>query len=198
VLHRSADKNLVVCDGLFKSPLLSKPIKAKSLLLLQTSFYQESDGTIYATHRADLFVSFPSQTVEAVAKVLSPITVSLTDRTFTEISLFLKMMSMAMARRPDWVEETAAKMDSVSDLRRQQLLSLTAQVYSAAQKQALANAQAAHEKELQAAGGKPAEETSKVKSADAEKEIPLPPAELAEPAKRATPPVAAGERTPRR
>lgn len=138
VLHRSADKNLILCDGLFKSPLLSKPIKARSLLLLQTSFFREASGAVYATHRADMFVSFPSQTVEAVAKVLSPLTVSLTDRTFTEISLFLKMMSMAMARRPDWVEQTVNKMDSVPDLRRQQVLLLTAHVYTTAQKQALA------------------------------------------------------------
>jgi hypothetical protein len=95
---------------------------------------------VYVTHRADLFVSFPSQTVEAIAKVLSPITVVMTDRTFSEISLFLRMMSLAMQRRPDWVEQIVNKMEGVPELRKTQLLALTAQVYNASQKRALANA----------------------------------------------------------
>lgn len=160
VLHRSVDKNLILCDGLFKSPLLTKPIKARSILLLQTSFFREASGAVYATHRADMFVSFPSQTVEAVAKVLSPLTVSLTDRTFTEISLFLKMMSMAMARRPDWVEQTVSKMDSVPDLRRQQVLMLTAHVYTAAQKQALAEIENSVEGDEKKAGAPSAQARS--------------------------------------
>src|SRR6185369_3641937 len=128
VLHRGVEKYLVLCEGLYRSPLSSKPIKAKSLLMLQTSFIKEADGIVYATHRADLFVSFPSQTVEAVSKILSPLTVMMTDRTFCEVSLFLKMMSLAMSRRPDWVEQTVNKMDGVPELRRHQVLVLTAQV----------------------------------------------------------------------
>ena len=140
VLHRGADKSLVLCEGLYKSPLMSKAIQAKSLLMLHTSFIKEADGTIYATHRADLFVSFPSQTIEAATKVLSPLTTSMTDRSFSEISLFLKMMSLAMARRPDWVEHIVNKMDGVPEVRRNQMLLLTAQVYTSSQKRKFANA----------------------------------------------------------
>lgn len=137
VLHEGADKHLVACDGLYKSPLLSKPIEAKSLLLLQTSFSKDADGVVYVTHRADLFVSFPSQTIDVVSKIFSPLTVSMTDRTFSEVSLFLKMMSLAMARRPDWVEQIAEKMEGVAEVRRDQVLELNAQVHSAAQKRSI-------------------------------------------------------------
>jgi hypothetical protein len=61
----------------------------------------------------------------------------MTDRTFTEVSLFLKMMSLAMARRPDWVEQVAANMDGVADIRKDQVLELNAQVHSAARKRAI-------------------------------------------------------------
>lgn len=134
VLHEATDKHIVVCEGLYKSPLLSKPIEAKSLLMLQASFSRDADGVIYVTHKADLFVSFPSQTVDVVSKIISPLTISMTDRTFSEVSLFLKMMSLAMARRPDWVEQIAGKMDGVADIRRDQVLELNAQVHLAAQK----------------------------------------------------------------
>jgi hypothetical protein len=137
VLHAGVEKNLVTCDGLYKSPMFKTPIAAQSLLLLQTSFFREADGTVYVTHRADLFVSFPSQTVDVVSKIFSPLAVSMTDRTFTEVSLFLKMMSMAMARRPDWVEQIATKMEGVPEVRKTQVMELTTQIYSAAQKRAV-------------------------------------------------------------
>lgn len=137
VLYSGADKYLVLCEGLYRSPLVSKPIEAKSLLLLQTSFQRDAEGAHVVTHRADLFVSFPSQTIDVVAKIFSPLTVTMTDRTFAEVSLFLKMMSLAMSRRPDWVEEITQKMDGVPDIRKQQVLMLAGQTYSSAQKRTL-------------------------------------------------------------
>jgi hypothetical protein len=137
VLYSGPEKSLVACDGIYKSPMFAKPIEARSLLLLQTSFFREADGTIYVTHRADLFVEFPSQTIDVVAKIFSPLTVSMTDRTFAEISVFLKMMSLAMSGRPDWVEQIAAKMEGIPEIRKSQVLELTDQVHTAAQKRSL-------------------------------------------------------------
>ena len=136
ILHSGAEKSLVTCDGVYKSPLFTKPIEAKSLLMVQTSFSRNAEGVIQVTHRAELFVSFPSQTIDVVSRIFSPLTVSMTDRTFTEVSLFLKMMSMAMARRPDWVEQIADKMDGVADIRKDQVLELSVQVHAAARKRA--------------------------------------------------------------
>jgi hypothetical protein len=137
VLHVGGEKNLVTCDGLYKSQLFTKPIEAKSLLFLQASFAKQADGTVLVTHRADLFVSFPSMTIDVVARIFSPLTVKMTDRTFTEISLFLKMMSMAMSRRPDWVEHITEKMEGVADVRKEQILELSTQVFTAAQNREL-------------------------------------------------------------
>jgi hypothetical protein len=156
VLLKGPEKSLVACDGLYKSPLFSKPISAKSLLLLQTSFAKQPDGTIHVTHRADLFVSFPSQTIDVVARIFSPLTVKMTDRTFTEISLFLKMMSLAMSNRPDWVERITEKMDGVPDLRKEQVLDLSSQLYATARSRELEHQEAedAEDGNLQEAEGK--------------------------------------------
>jgi len=137
VLHLGGEKNLAVCDGLYKSQLFTKPIEAKSLLFLQVSFAKQPDGTVLVTHRADLFVTFPSTTIDVVARIFSPLTVKMTDRTFTEISLFLKMMSMAMSRRPDWVEHITEKMDGVAEVRKEQVVDLSTQVFTAAQSREL-------------------------------------------------------------
>ena len=134
VVYRSAEENMLICEGQYQSPILKKPIKARSLVLLKTSFIKETDGTIYVTHRADMYVAFPSQTVETVAKVLSPVTGSMADRTFTEMSLFLRMMSLAMTRRPNWVDQIAGQLEGVADLRKQQLREVTVLVHNAERK----------------------------------------------------------------
>ncbi|MFO1023375.1 MAG: hypothetical protein U0903_22190 [Planctomycetales bacterium] len=129
VLHRSPERVLVYSEGEYKSPFLKKPIIARSILHLETSFFRETDGVIYTTHRADLFVSFPSQTIETIAKVLQPLTAPIADRTFTEVSMFLKMMSVAMARRPEWVQQMAGKMQGVPDPYKNRLLELNAAIH---------------------------------------------------------------------
>lgn len=134
VVYRSAEENMLICEGQYQSPMLKKPLKARSLVLLRTSFIKESDGTIYVTHRADMYVAFPSQTVETVAKVLSPVTGTMADRTFTEMSLFLRMMSLAMTRRPNWVDQIAGQLEGVKDIRKQQLREVTVQVHNAERK----------------------------------------------------------------
>lgn len=134
VVYRSPEENLLICEGQYQSPMLKKPIKARSLVLLRTTFFKETDGTIYVTHRADMYVAFPSQTVETVAKVLSPLTGNMADRTFTEMSLFLRMMSLAMTRRPTWVDQIAGQMEGVAEVRRQQLRQVTTQVHNAERK----------------------------------------------------------------
>ncbi len=134
VVYRSAEENMLICEGQYQSPILKKPIKARSLVVLKTSFIKETDGTMYVTHRADMYVAFPSQTVETVAKVLSPVTGTMADRTFTEMSLFLRMMSLAMTRRPNWVDQIAGQLEGVAEVRKQQLREVTVQVHNGERK----------------------------------------------------------------
>ena len=137
VLHRSAERHLVLCDGEYKSPLMVQPIAAKSLVMLVTSYSRDADGKHFVTHRADMFVQFPSQTMDTVARILSPLTDKMTDRSFSEVSVFLRLMSVAMARRPDWVESIARKLEGVAEERKEQLVTLAAHVYADVQKRSL-------------------------------------------------------------
>lgn len=132
ILYSGAEKHLALCTGEFQSPVFKNPIEARSLILLQTSFITEPDGSTVMSHRAELFISFPSQTIDVAAKIFSPLTVTMTDRTFTEISMFVRMMSLAMTRRPDWVEQIAEKLDGIPELRRKQLLELAARMHTEA------------------------------------------------------------------
>ncbi|MFM9964751.1 MAG: hypothetical protein ACKV2Q_26390 [Planctomycetaceae bacterium] len=124
VLHASAERQIVVCEGSFKSPLLFKPIKARALLHLQPTFHKRADGQTEVTHTLDMFVSFPSQPIDITAKLISPVSHAMADRNFREVSLWVAMMNVAMVQQPEWIEKVAGKMDGVPEIRRGQLLKL--------------------------------------------------------------------------
>lgn len=137
VLHSSAERQLVLCEGAFKSPLLPKTIKARSLLHLRPTFQKESDGQTTVTHTLDMFVSFPSQPVDITAKLISPVSHAMADRNFREVSLWVAMMNVGMVQHPDWIEQLVGKMDGVLEVRRSQLLNVALQANIAARRREL-------------------------------------------------------------
>jgi hypothetical protein len=134
ILRQTPTDTLIHCDGAFKSPLLPRPIVARALMRLQTSFVKEADGRIIGTHTGDVFVEFPSQAVETVAKVISPVSHSIADRNFKQISLFVHLMTQAMAKHPGWIELIGNKMDGVSTQQRQQFLEVSARSHVVSRK----------------------------------------------------------------
>ena len=113
VLYRDSGRQVVLCEGQFQSPLLANPISATGLLHLQTTIQHGEDGRTIVTHTADVFVKFSSQRVEALAKLISPLSFKMADKNFEEISLFLRLMDQAMSKQPGWVEQMAGRMDGV-------------------------------------------------------------------------------------
>jgi hypothetical protein len=133
VLYRSADKHIVMCEGQFKSPLLAKPIHSIGLMSLQVEYTRDAAGRNYVTHSADVFVLFPSHAVEAVARLISPLSFKMADRNFEEVTLFLRMMDEAMTRQPGWVEQIVPRLEGVLPGRDGELLDVMTEVYADAQ-----------------------------------------------------------------
>ena len=130
VIHQTPKETIVLCSGVYKSPLIAKPITAKALLYLETEYHaggdQQQDSV---SHQVSMFVSFPSQTVEMAAKILAPVSNVILDRNFKEVSIFMHMMSLAMERQPGWVERVAKRLEGVLPIRQPQLLKVAARVY---------------------------------------------------------------------
>lgn len=136
VLHRSPHSSLVHCRGQFQSPALPRPVRAVALMHLQPRFHE--NGRV--THQVDLFVSFPSTTVDTIAKIVSPVSNRIADRNFEEISMFVEMMNLAMSHRPDWVEQISLRLDGVLPGRPEELMAVTKQVHLDAERHRQAQA----------------------------------------------------------
>ena len=138
ILRQTPSDTLIHCEGAFKSPLLPRPIVARSVMRLQTTFAKEVDGRIVATHSGDVFVEFPSQAVETVAKVISPVSHSIADRNFKQITLYVHLMTQAMAKHPGWIEVIGNKLDGVTPQQRLQFLEVSARSHVMARRRTAA------------------------------------------------------------
>jgi hypothetical protein len=128
--YRGENEVVAVCNGAYRSPLLPKSVKANGVLHVKVNFERDANGKTYATHSAWLFVTFPSQTFDTVARIMSPLSNAIIDQNFREVSLFLHMMSMAMERQPGWVENVSSRLENVLPERRTQLMEVTVDVYA--------------------------------------------------------------------
>lgn len=133
VLSRSPNHHLLLCTGKYKSPLLARPIEATAVMHLRTQYQQGEDLQPKVVHGVDLFVMFPSHTVDTVARVIAPVSHMIADRNFRELSLFVRFMNVAMERQPGWVEQTIQRIDGIDREQRIELMKLSARVYVDAQ-----------------------------------------------------------------
>jgi hypothetical protein len=127
LLHRSADETLIYITGEFRSPVTARAIEARAVMRLQSTFFTEADGRTFCTHRGDMFVEFPSQTVETVARVIAPFSHVIADRNFKQLTLYVNLMSKAMARNPAWVVALTRKMTDIDPQRRAELIKFSQQ-----------------------------------------------------------------------
>ena len=145
ILHRDPHQMLVLCEGTVQSPLLPGGIQARTLLHLQSDFVKSPDGQTWSRNRLRMYVAFPSQAVEAAARLVSPLANMIIDRNLREVCLFVHLMSTAMARQPGWVEHIVRKMEGVPPERQRELIQLTARVFVDARKRELAKRKAERE-----------------------------------------------------
>lgn len=137
VVHRTANRQLLLCEGEYKSPVLPKAIKAQAVMYLKSDFTGATSPKHNIVHDLDLFVTFPSQTVDTVAKVIAPVSNSIADKNFRELSMFVEFMSTTMRTHPGWVEQVVQRMDAVRHEQKEDLLKVSAGVFVAGRKNEL-------------------------------------------------------------
>lgn len=127
ILYLDAEQCVFVCDGRYHNPLLPKPLAAVALIWFRNSFAPAADGSYLVTQKADVFVSFSSTGLSAIAKMLTPVTNSLMDRNLYEVSLYASLMSRAVRDEPEWVIQVAQQMEGVLPQRSSELINIARQ-----------------------------------------------------------------------
>lgn len=116
VWRHTADEIILYCQGAFRSPVLTQPVLARAIIRLKLNWSEAtSAGMSRLRCYHDLFVEFPSPTIETISKVISPVSYSISDRNFRQLALYMHLMSQVVIYEPAWLEMIVAKMDLPQD-----------------------------------------------------------------------------------
>jgi hypothetical protein len=122
ILYQDETQTLFICEGFYHNVLLPRPLKASALIWFRADYAPNSDGCHVVNQSVDVFARFPSASVSALAKMLTPVTNSMMDRNLYEISLYASMMSRAVRDEPEWIIQVAKQLDGVLPQRPEELI----------------------------------------------------------------------------
>lgn len=124
---------VVYADGAYEGKPFINPLRAKSVIVLQSGAVQETNGRNYVTVRVDSFVCIEQMGLELVAKTVQPWINQTADRNFIETLGFVSTFSQTAEKNPQGMQRLAARLRTVDGPTREQLVSLC---YRAAQRYA--------------------------------------------------------------
>jgi len=127
-LHRSPEMHLVYAEGSYEGPLFGRPIKGKSLLILQARYFRNSGGRHYVRCRMDAFLQVENVGVGMLAKTFQPLVGAAADHNFRETAAFLSSVSRAAEINYPGMQRMAENLTRVAEDEREEFASLTEQL----------------------------------------------------------------------
>jgi hypothetical protein len=124
---------VVYADGAYEGKPFLKPLRAESVIVLQSAAVRETNGRNYITVRVDSFVDIQQMGVELIAKTVQPWINQTADRNFIETLGFVSTFSQTAERNPQGMQRLAARLQTVDAPTRNELVDLC---YRAAQRYA--------------------------------------------------------------
>jgi hypothetical protein len=129
---------VVYADGAYEGKPFLKPLRARSVIVLQSAAVQEANGRNYITVRVDSFVDIQQTGVELMAKTVQPWINQTADRNFIETLGFVSTFSQTAEKNPQGMQRLASRLRAVDAPTRNELVHLC---FRAAQRYAKSNDQ---------------------------------------------------------
>lgn len=125
---------VVYADGAYEGKPFLRPLRAESVIVLQSAAVRETNGRNYITVRVDSFIHIQQMGVELIAKTVQPWINQTADRNFIETLGFVSTFSQTAERNPQGMQRLAARLQTVDAPTRHELVDLcfrAAQRYAA-------------------------------------------------------------------
>jgi hypothetical protein len=115
---------VVYADGAYDGKPFLTPLRAQSVMLLQSGAVQEPDGRRYVTVRVDSFIHIDKIGVELVAKTVQPWLTKTADDNFVQTVDFLSTFSRTAERNPQGMRRLASRLRGLDEPTRGELVRL--------------------------------------------------------------------------
>jgi hypothetical protein len=125
-VYQSHNTQVIYGEGVYKGPLLSRPVKGRGVLLLKTGYVRETNGRYYVTSRMDGFLSIEPAGAELVTKTMSPVIGKTVDNNFTQTLAFIGSLSRTAEVNSRGVQRLGQQLMHVPPDVREQFVELAA------------------------------------------------------------------------
>lgn len=113
-IYRDNGTHLIWVEGIFDSPLLTKPVRGTGLLILRSGYVRRADGQSYITSRLDTFTHIDNVGLEFITRTLQPLMGKVVDGNFTQTTAFVSSLSRTAEVNPRGVRRLAGKLQRVA------------------------------------------------------------------------------------
>ncbi len=127
-IYRDDGTHLIWVEGVFDNPLLSKPVRGTSLLILRSGYMRQADGKSYITSRLDTFTHIDNVGIEFITRTLQPLMGKVVDGNFVQTSAFVDGLCRTAEVNPRGVRRLAGKLQGVDPQVRKQFSRLATAV----------------------------------------------------------------------
>ncbi len=126
ILYASPTTHLIYTEGSYEGPLLLRPARGSTLLILKTGYVLEPNGRYYITSRLDAFVRVEQIGAELLTKTFQPLVGKVADANFIQTTGFVGSLSRTAEVNHQGVERLAQRLSKVPPEVRQQFARLSA------------------------------------------------------------------------
>ena len=115
---------VVYADGGYDGQPFIKPLRAESVLVLQSGAVRETNGRNYVSVRVDSFVRIHQVGVDLIARTVQPWNNKTADRNFIDTLGFVSTFSQTAEKNPQGMQRLASRLRTVDEPTRGQLVNL--------------------------------------------------------------------------
>jgi hypothetical protein len=127
------NRAVIYADGAYEGKPFTSPLRAQSVLVLQSAAVKETNGRHYITVRLDSFIRVEQKGVDIIARTIQPWINKTADRNLIETLGFVSTFSRTAERNPQGMQRLAARLQRIDEPTRDELVNLcyrTAQRYA--------------------------------------------------------------------
>ncbi|NMC21412.1 MAG: hypothetical protein GYA33_13450 [Thermogutta sp.] len=118
--------HVVYAEGQYSGPLMLRPLQGRCVVVLNSSYIREKDGTAYVSADLDLFLQIDRAGLELLAKAMNPFFGAMAESNYQQTFAFLGSLYRTAAVRSTAMRHLAGQLTNVSPTVREQFVSLIA------------------------------------------------------------------------
>lgn len=120
-IYTGSTQHVAYAEGTYSAPLLIRPVRGKAVVVLNSSYLREAQGTPYVSASLDLYVHVEQAGVELLTRTLHPLLGSMTETNYQQTMLFVGSVYRTAKLRPVTLRRLTEDLDRVDAHTRQEL-----------------------------------------------------------------------------